>query len=427
MNTPFSVLKISALVTTTLLLSACIDDDNDSSEHPHDSHEDHAHSLMITQASTDALSVLEEGEPESLSETAAANAATLLLSNTGEQAAIVTAATAQFVMAHHEEEHHDEEESEDAHEEEEGHDEEEHELPEVSSLSISGSNIKVANSNGHFSVLANGKTQFVPYEALEEESPEAEEVSYTVAEDYPALLLHEDPTHGMLTLVFDGTTATVYDADEKITTRSVACDVLNSTAHVGEFAVVSCDNATFSVKVVENGGEHEAQITPIAGISTAVEWKSRAGVFVGLGADDKFYILEENAQEALALVESESEGTGFAAPADMCTWGIDSLDADIFALTATALSVHDHEGAQQVSLTLDETANATCADLTMATATQAVFVLDNSASKLYEIDKEEGAALYHIHGREDLSVNDVASAISFHEVGEDADHDHSHD
>jgi len=408
MNTPFSVLKISAFVTSTLLLSACIDDDNDSSDHAHDSHEDHAHSLMITQANTDALSVLEEGEAESLGETAAANGATLLLSNTGEQAAIVTAGTVQFVATHHEEE-----------EGEEAHDEEEHELPEVSALSISGSGVKVANSNGHFSVLASGTTQFVPYEALEEENPAAEEVSYSVAETYPALLLHEDETHGMLTLVFDGTNATAYEV--ATATADTTCATVNSTAHVGEFAVVSCDTKTFSVKVVENGDEHEAQITTITGVSTAVEWKSYAGVFVGLGADNKFYVLEEE-NEALVL-----EGTAFDAPAGMCTWGIDSQAADVFALTAAELKVLGHDGTESAGLALDESTGQTCEDLTIATASQAVFVLDNATPKLYEIDKEEGAALYHIHGREDLSVNDVASAISFHEVGEEAAHDHAHD
>ena len=412
MKTPFSLLKISALATSALLLTACIDDDDDSSSDHDHGHEEHAHSLMVSRTSTTDLAVLEEGSPEALETAAAANSAELLLSDTGEAAAVITAGSVQFVVAHHEEEEEGEEEA---------HDEEEHELPEVSSLQIDGTGIKVANTNGHFSVLATGTTQFVPYESLEEgATPEAEDVAYTVAEEYPALLLHEDETHGLLTLVFDGTNAVVYEgATASVEAEhTVACDVLNSTAHVGEFAVVSCDNATFSVKVEEAGDEHEAEITTIAGISTAVEWKSRAGVFVGLGADNKFYVLEEE-NEALVL-----EGTAFDAPENMCTWGIDSSAADIFALTASALSVHSHEGDQEVSLTLDESPNATCADLTMATATQAVFVLDNSAAKFYEIDKEEGATLYHVHGREDLAVSDVASAVNFHEVGSEGGHEH---
>lgn len=410
MKTPFSLLKISALATSALLLTACGSDD-DSSSDSHDAHEEHAHALMISQTNSAALSFLEEDELEGLDTDAAANAATLLLSDTGESAAVITANAVQFVAEHHEEEEG----------EEEAHDEEEHELPEVVSIAGQDSGVtNVINSNGHFSVLVNGTTQFVPYEALEEENPEAETVAYTVDEEYPALLLHEDEEHGLLTLVFDGTNAVIYEG----ATASVeaahtkTCGTVNSTAHVGEFAVVSCDNVTYSVKVEEVSGEHEAEIATIAGITTAVEWKSRAGVFVGLGADDKFYVLEEE-NEALVL-----EGTAFDTPANLCDWGIDSSAADIFALTASALTVHSHEGVQEVSLTLDESPSATCNDLAMATATQAVFVLDNSASKLYEIDKEEGAALYHVHGREDLPVSDVESAVNFHEVGSEAGHEH---
>jgi len=105
----------------------------------------------------------------------------------------------------------------------------------------------------------------------------------------------------------------------------------------------------------------------------------------------------------------------------MCAWGIDSANADIFALTASALTVYNHEGEVQDTIALDSTSS--CANLKMATASQAVFVIDNASQTLYEIDKE--AVSYHIHGREDVSVNDVASIVSFHEL-EEGDHDHSH-
>jgi len=362
---------------------------------------------MISQSNSDALSVLEEGTAEALAGSAAANGAQLLLSDSGEQLAIINTSTVQFLAAHHEEN-------------EESAAEEEHELPELSSLSITGGNIKVVNSNGHFSVLVDGTTQFMPYEALEDETPATEAVSYSIAETYPALLLHEDETHGLLTLTFDGTNAVVYEGNEASVEpeHTVSCVTVNSTAHVGEFAVVSCDNRSFSVKVEEANEEHEAVITALDDITTAVEWKSRAGVFVGLGADDKFYILEEKS-EALVL-----EGEGFNTPASMCTWDIDSLAADIFTLTASELAVYNHEGTKEAALALDESPNASCDTLTLAAASQAVFVLDNSATKLYEIDKEERASLYHIHGREDVSVNDVASAVSFHEVGTITSHDH---
>ena len=396
MNTLY---KIAALSVAASLLSAC---GSSSSTTTSVSEESHEHALMISQSNSDALSVLEEGTAEALAGSTAANGAQLLLSDSGEEVAIISTSTVQFLAAHHEE------------------DDEEHELPELSSLSITGGNIKVVNSNGHFSVLVDGTTQFMPYEALEDETPATEAVSYSIAETYPALLLHEDETHGLLTLTFDGTNAVVYEGNEASVEpeHTVSCVTVNSTAHVGEFAVVSCDNRSFSVKVEEANEEHEAVITALDDITTAVEWKSRAGVFVGLGADDKFYILEEKS-EALVL-----EGEGFNTPASMCTWDIDSLAADIFTLTASELAVYNHEGTKEAALALDESPNASCDTLTLAAASQAVFVLDNSATKLYEIDKEERASLYHIHGREDVSVNDVASAVSFHEVGTITSHDH---
>lgn len=411
--------KIGAFTVASLLLCACGSDSGSSSSPAEESHE---HSLMISQTNTDVLSVLEEGAAESLTDTAAANGAELLLSDNGEAAAIITASSVQFVATHHEEE---------------SGAEEEHELPEVSSLSITGSgiqvqdsfgqtsvlmeSIKVINSNGHFSVLVDGATKFVPYEVLGTATPEAEGMNLSAIETYPALLLHEDDTHGLLTLIFYGTNAVVYeDTNPSVEAEhTVSCATVNSTAHVGEFAVVSCDNKSFSVKVKEVDGEHEAVITTLVGITTAVEWQSRAGVFVGLGADNKFYVLEEE-NEALVL----EGGVGFAAPTDMCAWGIDSLAADIFTLTKSELAVYNHEGAKDAGLALDESPNATCASLTLTTASQAVFVLDNSAQKLYEIDKEDGASLYHIHGRENVSVNDVAAAVSFHEVGTEGSHDH---
>ena len=406
MNTLY---KIAALSVAASLLGAC---GSSSSTTTSVSEESHEHALMISQSNSDALSVLEEGTAEALADSAAANGAQLLLSDSGEQVAIINTGTVQFLTAHHEED------------EEDSATEDEHELPELSSLSITGSNIKVVNSNGHFSVLVDGSTQFLPYEALEDETPATEAVSYSMTETYPALLLHEDETHGLLTLTFDGTNAVVYEGNEASVEpeHTVSCVTVNSTAHVGEFAVISCDNRSYSVKVEEANEEHEAVITALDGITTAVEWKSRAGVFVGLGADDKFYILEEE-NEVLVLVLND-EGEGFNAPANMCTWDIDSLAADIFALTSSELAIYNHEGTIDASLALDESPNASCATLTLAAASQAVFVLDNSATKLYEIDKEEGASLYHIHGREDVSVNDVASAVSFHEVGTVSSHDH---
>lgn len=400
MKTPFYTLKMATLAASTVLLTACFDsDDNDT---PADEHEDHAHSLLISQTNTTALSVLEEGTAENLEDSAAANGATLLLADNGEAAAIITTGAVEFVAAHHEEE-----ETEAAHEDE-------HELPEVSTLSVTGADIKVANTNGHFSVLADSATQLVPFESLEEgETPESEALGLGITEVYPALLLEEGTE--LITVAFNGTDAVVYE-DTTATADTKTCSTVNSTAQNSEFALVSCDGASFSVKLEEGVSGHTIEIANIANVSESVEWLTRADVFVGLGADDKFYVVEENATEELEL-----EGSAFAAPANMCAWGIDSVKADIFALTATALTVYNHEGEVQDTITLDEA--STCANLKMATANQTAFVVDNASQTLYEIDKE--AVSYHIHGREDVSVNDVASVVSFHEL-EDGDYEHSH-
>jgi len=386
------------MTTAALLLTGCGSSSNSTTA----TEEEHAHSALISQANTTALSVLEEGTAENLEDAAAANGAQLLLAANGEAAAIITAGSVQFVAAHHEEE---------------GASEEEHELPEVSTLSVTGTNIEVANTNGHFSVLVDGATQLVPYESLEEgATPEAEDLGIG-SENYPALLLEEGDE--LVALAFTGGNAVVYE-DATPTADTKTCTSVDSAAQNEEFVVVSCAGSSFSVKLEEpatEGAEHTIEIADIANISTAVEWSTRADVFVGLGADDKFYVVEENASEALEL----EGGAGFAASADMCAWGIDSANADIFALTASALTVYNHEGEVQDTIVLDTTSS--CDDLKMATASQAVFVIDNASQTLYEIDKE--AVSYHIHGREDVSVNDVASIVSFHEI-EEGDHDHSH-
>ena len=409
-----SILKNSGILLSTLILAACGSDD----DHSHgDAHDEHEHSLMISQQNTTALSFLEEGTAENLDDAAAANGARLILSNTGEQAAIETAGQVQFVAAHHEEEE----------EAEEGHSEEEHDLP-LSTFSVSGSGIKTINTNGHFSVLADGSSNFVPYETLS--SPEVLNLG---TEIYPALLLEETATE-MVVLTFIGTSMVATEIGETNSTLNAEnCTVVNSVAQNAEFAVVSCDDANFVVTLDESGVDHAVDIEPLmdTGLDQAIQWKTAAGVFIGLGADNTFYVLEENELATLAL-----EGEGISAPSGMCAdaWAIDSLNGDIFTLAVepvnevnkSFLKTLDHEG-NEVSIELDQSLSSTdCSHLRMAAASQAVMVLDNNSAVVYEIDKEEGASQYHIHGRETLSVTDIESAVTFHEVGTDS-HDHAHE
>ena len=71
-----------AIAAASFLLSACGSDSS-----PAKIAEEHEHALLISQANTDYLSVLEEGEAESLAESALGNAAELLLADNGELAA----------------------------------------------------------------------------------------------------------------------------------------------------------------------------------------------------------------------------------------------------------------------------------------------------------------------------------------------------
>jgi len=411
-----SILKNSGILLSTLILAACGSDD----DHSHgDAHDEHEHNLLISQADSNALSVLEEGTPESLDDTASGNVQSMLLANNGEIAAVLSAGTVDFVVVHE----HEEEEEGEAHE-----GEEEHDKPEVVTIAALSSGVsQVTNTIGHFSVLVNNQTQLVPYSVFEEGgNPDSEELSLGIEEEaYPALLLEEGETE-TVALAFDGTNAVVYE-DTAATPDTTTCSDVDSAAQNAEFAVVSCDDTTFSVKLEEGESDHTIEFDTTFTIATGVEWKTAAGVFVGLGDDNQFYVLEENETTEVLELEGSFAATETVneATVELCAWGIDSLEAEIFALTATELTIFDHDATSH-SITLDETQGATCGDLRMATASQAVFVLDNNGAVLYEIDKEEGASQYHIHGRETLSVTDVESAVIFHEVGTDS-HDHAHE
>lgn len=397
--------KLTLSTASVLVLTACLDSDDDSAP----LEEEHEHTLFISQSNDTALSFVEEEDGLEEVGDAADVGSRLLLADNGEAAAVITAGSVEFVVAHEEEHEGEEEEAE-----------EEHEAAEISSLSVTGSDIEVINSYGHFSMLVGTTTQLVAYEALEGEAPDSEPLDYSLTETYPALVLHEDETHGLLAVAFAGGNATVYEGSTEEGT-SAACSAVSSSAQYGEFALVACENSTISVKVEEVNGEHEVEIAPVAGISTSVNWKARAGVFVGLGEDANIYIREIK-DEALVVEDTFSVADSVD---DICGWGIDSVNADIFVLTAGTLTAYDHEGTA-TALTLDESNNPSCSDLVMTTANEVVYVIDNAASKLYEIDIEDegGEPAYHIHERIDLDVNDVASAVSFHDVGSEDGHSH---
>ena len=97
MNVTF---KNSAIILSSLILAACGSSDESASQS-----DEHAHSLLISQINSDALSVLEEGEAEALDTYTNDTGTQLTLSGNGEVAAAFSPTVGEvlFVVAHHEE------------------------------------------------------------------------------------------------------------------------------------------------------------------------------------------------------------------------------------------------------------------------------------------------------------------------------------
>lgn len=404
-----NMFKKGSVVLSVALLAACGSDDHDHSE----AHHDHGSALLISE-NDGRLTVLEEGETDALTGSTFSSGANLLLATNGEMAAAISAGALEFIVAHHEE----------------GSSEEAHaEVVTIAGLDSGVS--EMVNSKGHFSVLVGGKTQLIPYGSLEDGAVrEVEALDFGIApsEEHPAFLLEETATEKVM-LAFNRTDVVVYDvtdASTDATSDTRSCSSLESAVQSSEFTVISCGTDNFSVKLEErviNQGtpeqatEHDIVFATIANVTTATEWKTAAGVFVGLGDDDNFYVVEE-VNEALALVDAGQQGFSFAAPAAQCgdsKWGLDSQSADVFALEPGKLTVFDHDGtATEIALT---GSTGTCADLQLAAGSKAVYVLDTAANLIFEIDNEE--SIYHIHDTETFdSTVGVASMVLFHEAGE---------
>lgn len=402
--------KTSGIVLATLLLAACGSDDHHD-DHDHGDEHEHESALLISE-NDGSFSVIEEGETDDVIDTDTVSpftsGASLLLASNGEMAAAISVGAIKFIVAHHE-------------------DGSEEAYAEVRSISaLADKNItEVINTRGHFSVLVDGRTQLIPYASLEEgEVPEAEALNFSdivPGETHPAVLLEETESKKVV-LAFDerNDNAIVYkvtDGVESIATKT--CEGLESVAQNAEFTLVSCGTETFVVKI-----DGETITFPVvSGISTATEWKTAAGVFVGLGDDDNFYVVEEE-NEALVLVDAGQNSYSFSAPENLCGdggWAIDSSEADVFALEPGKLTVFDHEGGS-TPVSLPNSTGA-CADLYMAAGSKAVYVLDTAANILFEIDKEE--SVYHVHNTEIVTSNvGVNAMVLFHEIVEEAGHAH---
>lgn len=402
----------------TLALAGCGSSSNDSKQADTDDHDhEHEHSILVSQSTTDTLSLLEEGELESLDDSAAGNGASFVLGETGAYAAVLSNTTVNFVHGLHEEE-------DEAHEEE---GDEAHEEAHVLDFSLTAS--KVITTNGHFAVLDAGSTTFVAYDELEKETPETENASsLSVVETYPALILEEEHD---LKLLFNGTNAVAYEGATQ--EHSFACATPTHHGQTSELIVVSCGNQASALIIEENEttGEHtftDSALT-LDGTATNYVWRAQGHVVVGFEPNTKNYaVIELDDSENLVVVKG-SDASAFAFTQNICEIKLDSESQDILAVTAAGnFTVLNHEGEKLKAITLDESAASDCDDFVMASASKTALVLDNRAQKGYEIDVDEPTTNpngYHVHERFNLGVSDISDMVIFHEKDED-DHNHDH-
>lgn len=403
----------------TLALTGCGSSSNSSSDNSEEEH-DHEFVVFLSQTNTDSLSLLEEGELEVLDAGAAGNGAKLVLSENGAYTAVLANGTVNFVHGLHEEEHDEGEE----------HAEEEHEEAHVLEYNLTGTDISVATSNGHFAVLVDGNTTFIEYDELANETPITETTSaLSVDEVYPALLLDEEHD---LKLVFDDTHAKLFEGSTE--ELSFACANPTSHAQTHELIVISCTEGAVSLLVEEGETEHELTpgiLSDLDGVDTNYIWRAQGHVIAGFEPGTTNYAVVELGESGVApvveVVKGSDSGT-FAFTDAVCDLQLDSEAGDVLTITSGGKFVAlDHEGAVLKNITLDESTASTCDDFVLASAAKTALVVDNQAQKGYEIDVDEPASNpngYHVHERFNLTVSDISSMVIFHEMDEEGDHAH---
>jgi hypothetical protein len=395
---------------TALALTACGGGSSSSGDDIVEEADEHDHefSILVAQNNTSTLSLLEEGELEALDDAAAGNGASLVLGETGAYAAVLASNTINFVHGLH-----DEDEDED--EKEEEHEEEAH----VLDFDLTGS--QVITTGGHFAVLAAGSTTFIEYDELENDMPATEDTdALSLTETYPALMIDED--HGVV-MLFDGTDAKVFE--ETTEEASFACSNPSSHSQIDELVVVTCDEGALAVIIEENEATEEHTFTnsilALDGTDADYIWRAQGHVIVGFEPSTSNYAIIELEDETVTV------SNPFEFSTNICDMQLDSEEQDILAITLGGTFVAlDHEGIELKSIELDFSATSTCGDFIMASAAKTALVVDNTAQKGYELDMEEsesGSATYHLHEDFDLTVNDIASMVVFHEKDE-SKHEH---
>lgn len=420
--------SITALALTGCGGSSGSSGSTDSHDHEHDS------SILVSQTGTTTLSLLENGELESLDDAAAGNGATLVLDETGAYAAVLANGTVNFVHGLHEEDHDDEDHEEEAH---------------LLDHSYTGS--QVITTGGHFAILNAGTTTFIEYDELENDSPATEDTSsLSVTETYPALMIDEDHE---LVMAFDGSDAKLYEG----TTEEDSFECANPSSHgqTDELVVVTCDEGARAIVIGEDEShEHtfDDSLLTLDGTASNYEWRAQGHVIAGFEPGTSNYAiveLDDDAGEPVVVKGSDEDVYSFNRK--VCDIQLDSEEQDVLVLVAgDATTAHvklaaseivattydgaklvalNHEGIERASVTINDSAETECADFVMTSASKNALVVDNNAQEAYDIDAHEadsGSVNYHIHSTYELNVSDMADLVVFHEKDEDADHDHDH-
>lgn len=123
-----------------------------------------------------------------------------------------------------------------------------------------------------------------------------------------------------------------------------------------------------------------------------------------------------------------SDSNAFVFEQNICDLVLDSYASDILTVGTNGTFIAlDHDGELLKNITLDESIESDCIDLKITAGAKTALVVDNNAQKGFLLDVHEpetNPSAYHIHGRFDLSVTDVADMIIFHEKDGSG---HSHD
>ena len=406
-----SAKTLAALIATSALLTACGGGSSQSTEETSDEHE-HTGRLLFSLSDSDTLMVFDQEESafESVEDSAAGNAATLVLADNGLSAAVLSNGIADFVYSGL----HSEEEEEALVEAEGEHGHEEAELLSLSLDSVTA----MTSTEGHFSLLRNGSTVLLPAEDLEDSGLAFENTTGPASQTYPGLLLEEE--HELM-LFFAADKAQVYEAGAA-TGDEFSCTNPAASVQGTEFALVLCDEGVLTVKVEETETDHEIDSDTLTALSSATQVRSNGHDFAAFSADG-LWLIHEDDNETL-----QPESVNLTGVSEICNAAFATEDEETLAVLNSAGYLHiiDAESAEETRIALDETVttNLSCDALALANGPEGFMVVDKNDGILYIIDAHDGSP-YHVHSRyQDNALTTLADVVLMHAI--DAEHAHEH-